>query len=216
MKTLYESLLDDFDNIDKSIDLKQIVKDWIKNNYKQTISLKISDNPNKDGKYEVSANHVIIDNRSLTSLTNDMFIWKKVGSFSCSYCKSLTSLEGAPKEVDGNFYCNNCDSLKTLEGASEEVGGNFDCSDCASLTSLEGAPEEVGYDFSCAYCKNLISLEGAPKKVGYDFNCSNCKSLTSLKGVPKKIGGAFNCSYCYSLKSYELPKETKIKGKFIK
>ena len=32
MKTLYESLLDDFDDIDKSFDPKRIVKNWIKTN----------------------------------------------------------------------------------------------------------------------------------------------------------------------------------------
>ena len=28
--------------------------------------------------------------------------------FDCRYCKSLISLEGAPKEVGGGFYCRNC------------------------------------------------------------------------------------------------------------
>ena len=191
--SLYESLLDDLDDLDKSFDLK-IVKDWIKNNYKQTTLLKISDNPNKDGKYEVSANHVIIDNKSLTSLTNDMFVWKKVGSFNCWGCASLISLKGAPKEVGGNFDCYYCDSLTSLEGAPEKVGGNFDCSNCDSLTSLEGAPKEIGKNFYCDYCDSLTSLEGAPKVVGRDFNCSQCNTLIS----------------------YELPKNTKIRGEFIK
>ena len=35
MKVLYESLLDDFDDIDKSFNPKQIIKDWIKKNYRQ-------------------------------------------------------------------------------------------------------------------------------------------------------------------------------------
>jgi hypothetical protein len=125
MKTLYESLLDDFDDLDKSFDLK-IVKDWIKKYYRHATSLKISNNPNKDGKYEVSADDVITDDRSITSLTNDMFIWKKVVSFSCTGCISLISLEGAPKKVSGNFYCNSCDSLKSYELPKEtKIKGKF-------------------------------------------------------------------------------------------
>ena len=157
--SLYESLLDDFDNIDKSIDLKQIVKDWIKNNYKRATLLKISNKPNKDGKFEVSADVVIIDNKSLTSLTNDMFIWKKVESFNCSNCTSLTSLEGAPEKVGGDFSCIHCDSLTSLEGAPKKVDRHFYCNSCNSLTSLEGAPKEVGGDFYCIHCASLKSYE---------------------------------------------------------
>lgn len=141
MKTLYESLLDNFDDLDKSIDLKLIIKNWIENNYKRVTSLKISDKPNKDDKYEVSANYVIIDNKSLTSLTNDMFVWKNVRLFNCSNCTLLTSLKGAPKEVE-EFYCFNCDSLTSLEGAPEKVGKVFDCQDCNSLKSYE-LPKET-------------------------------------------------------------------------
>ena len=53
--------------------------------------------------------------------------------FDCSYCSSLVSLEGAPKEVGGSFYCNGCESLTSLKGAPKEVGGWFDCSNCSIL-----------------------------------------------------------------------------------
>ena len=137
MKTLYESLLDNLDDLEKSIDLKKVIKNWIENNYGKITLLKISDKPNKDGKYEVSANHVIIDNKSLTSLTNDMFVWKNVRLFNCSNCTSLTSLEGAPEKVGGDFNCSHCNSLTSLKGAPKEVGGDFYCCDCTSLTSYE-------------------------------------------------------------------------------
>ena len=54
--------------------------------------------------------------------------------FRCSIYTSLTSLEGAPKEVGGNFYCNYCAFLTSLKGAPQKVGGDFYCSGCTSLT----------------------------------------------------------------------------------
>ena len=130
MKSLRESLLDGdlVDKMDKSI--KDEIKSFLKENYKG--SIKISKEPNKDGKYEVSStSDIVVINRNITSLTNGMFIWTLInGSFYCSGCKSLKSLEGAPKEVGDDFNCNNCDSLKSLDGAPKKVGGNFFCRAC--------------------------------------------------------------------------------------
>ena len=66
------------------------------------------------------------------------------GSFDCSRCKNITSLEGSPREVDGYFYCNGC----------------------RNLTSFKGAPRKLGES-------ELKLLEDFPKKVGDNFNCSN-------------------------------------------
>jgi hypothetical protein len=38
---------------------------------------------------------------------------------------NLTSLKGAPKEVDGDFYCHQMLSLVSLDGAPEKIGGTF-------------------------------------------------------------------------------------------
>ena len=184
---IIESIFDtDEDTIDKSI--KDQIKQFLKDNFDGASLCKISDKPNKDGKYEVSSNGdvVVVKKKSITSLTNGLFIWTTVDSdFNCETCHSLTTLEGAPEKVGGGFNCSWCRSLTSLEGAPKEVG-NFDCYRCASLTSLEGAPEKVGGHFDCNYCSSLISLEGAPKEVGGRFSCARCKSLKSLKGAPKK------------------------------
>ena len=154
------SLLDDFDVLDRRIN-KNTILDWIKANFIDYEGLSISDNPNKDGLYEVNAKYLRLNSNS-KSLTNGMFVWKNVaGDFSC-YCGSLTSLKGAPKKVGRNFYCHYCDSLKTLEGAPEKVGGNFYCHYCESLISLKGAPEEVRWNFYCRYCSSLTSHELPP------------------------------------------------------
>ena len=132
---------------------------------------------------------------------------KVKGDFGCWNCKSLISLEGAPKEVGGFFNCTDCENLTSLEGAPKEVGGHFSCYNCENLTSLEGAPEKVGKDFSCSDCKNIKSLKGAPEEVGYEFTCNGCKNLKSLEGAPKKVS-RLDCIGCESLTSLEhLPKE---------
>src|SRR5574343_65252 len=76
--------------------------------------------------------------------------------FNC--CNNLTSLEGAPKKLDGHFYCQ-YNELASLEGGPKEVGGNFNCNN-NQLTTLQGAPKEVGGSFDCNF-NNLTTLEGA-------------------------------------------------------
>lgn len=125
-------------------------------------------------------------------------VWKYTGGAFDVSALGLTSLVGAPKEVDTNFYC--CENqLKSLEGAPKKVGGDFSCYN-NQLKSLEGAPKEVSGDFYC-YDNQLTSLEGAPEKVGREFNCSVNK-LKSLKGAPKEVGRDFSCS-TNQLKSLE-------------
>ena len=88
------------------------------------------------------------------------------GSFNCSE-NSLSSLEGAPREVRWNFYCSE-NSLSSLEGAPLKVGGNFYCHR-NQLVSLKGAPQEVGGNFDCSE-NHIISLEGGtPLKVRGNF-----------------------------------------------
>ena len=196
---IIESILDvedNIDNIDESI--KDQIKQFLNNNFKNASKCKISEKPNKYGKFEVSSNEKVeVKNEYITSLTNGLFIWTNIqGNFICSDCESLISLEGAPEKVGGDFYCSDCNSLTTLEGAPKEVGGYFNCSRCDSLTSLEGAPKKVGLDFDCFSCNSLKSLEGAPKEVGGGFSCFKCKSLTSLEGAPKEVGRDFYCRSC--------------------
>lgn len=205
MKTLNEyikeSLLGGFDEIEASADPKEEIKQFIKDNYQIGGHLYISDKPNKEGKYEVSCGSAMVINRDIVALTNGMFEWEEItnvfqGNFMCAFCKSLTSLKGAPKKVRGGFYCHNCYSLTSLKGAPKEVDGDFSCYKCESLTSLEGAPKKVGGDFGCGSCDSLTSLKGAPKEVGGSFTCISCASLTSLEGAPKKVGGHFSCIKC--------------------
>ena len=201
-KAIYnESLLDDEEDLINNSSI-EIIEKFIKDNYKVSGKLDIKESNNI---YIVNCNgDVRIKNDKITQLTNGFFEWGEVkGYFSCSYCKSLTSLQGAPKKVGEDFDCRKCTSLKSLQGAPEKVGRSFYCSICTLLKDLTGAPEKVGRNFDCSYCESLTSLEGAPEKVGGSFDCDNCKSLTSLEGAPKEIGWSFYCFGCELLTSLE-------------
>ncbi len=214
MKLNETSLLDIEGTIkDNDEVIKKSIEKWIKNNF-YVKQLKISKNQNSGGKYEASALSVLVNNKNITSLTNELFVWNEVKShFDCSYCNNLTSLEGAPKEVGGDFCCGACEKLTSLEGVPQKVGRNFDCACCTKLTSLEGAPKEINGDFICCACEKLTSLEHAPQKVGGKFDCSRCERLESLENAPKEVGGRFDCSDCYKLTSLEGAPE-KVGGDF--
>ena len=139
MKSLKESLLDDIDVVSDKIDARMLIEEWLRENLRAGLSnCKISEIPNKDGKYEVSFKGYIEFKREITSLTNGMFVWaNSLNDFECNNCSNLTSLEGVPKEVKGNFHCCGCSNLISLEGSPEIVQGNFDCSYCDSLKTLE-------------------------------------------------------------------------------
>ena len=129
------SILDDIDVQLKTGDetIKTLVKQFIKENYDYNGEIIISDEPNKDGKYEVSlTGDVKVKNKELTSLTNGIFQWGEVdGNFFCCDCLNLKSLEGAAENISGNYYCVNCHSL-SLDNVSEKIKEKvvFNCEEC--------------------------------------------------------------------------------------
>lgn len=115
--------------------------------------------------------------------------------FNCNNCPQLKSLKGAPKKV-GMFSCSWCKNLHSLEGGPVEVEGGYDCSQC-DLKNLKGAPKKVGGHFDCGMNVNLTSIEDAPETCERGFSCSGCKSLKSLKGLPKHVSrGTVRVSAC--------------------
>ena len=178
-----ESILDDEEDLISSAP-EVLIRDFISKNYK--IYSKITINKVKD-KYIVDCGgHVVVSNRKIETITNNLFEWGVVkGDFNCPDCTSLKSLNGVPKKVGGDFYCRDCMSLKSLKGSPEKVEGNFICHNCSSLKSLEGAPKEVKGYFNCSYCVSLKSLKGSPKTVGWFFDCSNCGTKFTKEDVEK-------------------------------
>ena len=165
------------------------------------------------------------------TMTNGEFEWGKFNAgLICG--KTIESLIGGPKEVNGDFNCSNT-KITSLEGAPEKVGNNFDCSGtnitsydffpkeiggdvcCGStlVTSLKGVPKKINGSFTCQFNDNMRNLEGAPDEIKYSFSCYRCEQLISLEGAPKKIGRSFNCSRCDNLTSLKgAPK--KVEGNF--
>lgn len=214
MKSLVQHINESLNVDDASSEIRRFINE----NY-DFDSIKISDKPNKDGKYEVNAfGDVEVKNLSISSLTNGMFVWGTVkGSFRCHFCTELETLEGCPSSVDDEFTCENAISLKSLNGAPKKVGGNFICSGCTSLTDLKGSPTSIpnGW-FLCNHCTSLKTLDGAPKTVDDDFRCHNCTSLKSLKGAPKVVGCDFTCFDCgVDFTEYDVLKSSKVKGEIM-
>ena len=151
MKSLYESLLDNFDTLSSNLSPIDTIKQFLKDNYTTKSSkFRISKKPNADGLYKVTCTDNSINVKSsATTLTNGLFKFADFdGTFYCAYNPNLTSLEGAPEKVRGSFDCSNCPNLTSLEGAPKEVEKGFDCSYCCMLKTLEGAPRKIGYGYA--------------------------------------------------------------------
>lgn len=193
MKSLTEFIKE---GLDDNNEIKLEIEQFINDNFKSG-KIKISNAPNRDGKYEVSTTgKVVVKNKNIESLTNGMFVWSTVkNSFLIMDCKKLKSLEGAPHTVGEMFDCSFCDSLTSLEHAPKNVVGDFSCWECVGLKSLYGAPDTVGGDFHCDYCKSLKSLEYAPKEVGGLFSCEGCGTKFDSSTVERytDVGGNIKC-----------------------
>ena len=177
MKTLKESLLDDFGSQTKDL-RKKMIEDWLKKNtiYHPVFTI------NEDLTIDISSYAYDGDG----DLPDFIQFRNCAGDFICSYCE-MTTLRGCPQHVDGNFNCAS-NKLKTLEYAPEIVKGSFDCSE-NELTSLRGCPKKVGLYFDCSKNK-LKSLKGCPKKIYGYFDCQH-NPLTSLKDGPKEVTGVY-------------------------
>ena len=152
------------------------------------------------GLYDVQGT-IVIQNEDIIDQHLPVKFGKVTEGFYCYFCRSLTSLEGAPKWVGKHFDCSCDPNLKSLVGAPEYVGGDFCCRDCNKLVNLIGAPKKVGRSFHCGGGKKLISLQGAPEEVGQNFTCRQSPELKTLKGAPKKVGRNFDCGSCEKLQS---------------
>lgn len=193
-----ESLLDDFDDLEKSVDYREQIRQFLDDNYVWKCNIKpntfkISKKPNRNGKYEVTliskfCPYLLIDSRyTQEHLTNDLFVFAS-GNFSIRSGNKLKDLTGFTETFDGTINIIGCDNLTTLEGLPKIINGEFKCVSCHNLKSLKGSPEKVGGNCVIKANPSLTSLEGAPKEVISIFDFSDCTNIKSLKGAPKKVG----------------------------
>ena len=124
-KSLKESLLDDFDSIERKSVRREDVEEYLQKYYTSRKPFKISSTPNKDGYYEVSTDDKVeVKNTDIPAITNGIFIFTEVGGyFSIRNCKKITTLQGAPKKTGADFICTGCESLKSFDGGPERVQG---------------------------------------------------------------------------------------------
>lgn len=231
MKSLYESLLGGFEEIEKAqkVSVKDEIYYFLRMNYLRHTSFKVSRKPNEDGIYEVTYKNkapMVLKNKKATSVTNGMF--KFVGEtpgFEADMCLELESIEGLPEVMLGDFQLWGCEKLKSLKGAPKKINGEFRCNGCDSLENLEGMPQEgvtrlLLYDCKklkslkgctndvlnvlISRCDQLDSLKGGPQNVMHAYTITSCKNLTSIEGSPKEINGNYEVSW--------LPKLTSLKG----
>ena len=79
----------------------------------------------EDGKHVDCDINVYINDIDLIDGKFPFPFGKIKGEFGCWNCKSLISLEGAPKEVSGFFVFCGCENLTSIEGLPKEIGGNL-------------------------------------------------------------------------------------------
>ena len=200
MKTLYESLLDDFEDLSGKLSSKVIkdgIKQFLKTNYMNPSKFKIGRKPNEDGYYEVSCPDRVLFKGQSETLTNGNFIFADCLCFDIMSAHKLKNLIGSPKEVKHGYHIFNCMAPLSLEGISEKTGFGYGIhiTECPGIKTLEGLPKKT-HHISIAYCQGLTDLTGAPEEVEMDFKIWGCRNLDSLKGAPKKVGGTFECSGC--------------------
>jgi hypothetical protein len=162
MKTLYESLLDDFDTLSSKIDAEDSVIQYLQANYfgckKEYVTMRLGD----DGKYIVDLSNDLMPRKiKLKELTNGLFVFGTI--------QGCVDLEGT--------------QISSLEGSPRKVFGFFDCSHCKNLTSLKGSPELVTQNFYCNNNPKLKSLKDGPKTVEGSFYCGNCGKQFKVNDV---------------------------------
>ena len=156
MRSLYESLLDDFDTIVDNLD-KDIIKKWCDDNL--------------SGKYKIT----ILKKAKSVRLYGDVII-KGISDEKIPFTIAV---------MDGTLCIEKCPNLKTLEGLFEEfmtVKGNLSINNCPKLISLKGCPFIVSGTFSLTGNSSLKSLEGAPEIVhGTTYVMKNGKKFSEDK-----------------------------------
>ena len=112
-----EGLLDRVKN--KEVNHEILVEDFLKENYKidGPYTIKTTDN---GFVVDVRGGDIEVKNENITSLTNGLFRFGDDCGFWCCDCKSLKTLEGAPKEVDV-IYCNDCGVQFTEEDVKKHT-----------------------------------------------------------------------------------------------
>lgn len=138
MRNLFESILDDFENLEKSQD-KELIGEWFKENVKGKYKIVVL----KNNTVKVWGDILIKDYKEDNFPYTISFM---SGNISIEKCPNITSINGLFTDlmtVEGSLIINNCPKLTSLEGCPMIVHGTLSLTGNSSLKSLEGAPEIV-------------------------------------------------------------------------
>lgn len=195
MKTLYESLLDDYDELEKTAaetevaEARSKVIEYLKKYYRFSRYFKVGDKVGSDGKFPVYWNQkapITILDKSIEDLSNGLFTFVNVKATLDVYdCPNLKRISGMPYLWKGRFIIANCPKLESLEGCPTRVDGGFNIIGCG-IKTLKGGPKYVDYEY-VVKDNDLENLVGAPYDVVM-LDCTDNPRLRSLKGCPKEIG----------------------------
>lgn len=198
MKNLYESLLDDFEELASKQD-KGIAADWCEKNFQGKYKMTMS---KKDNSVKLIGDVVI------KGIEEDFWpvkISRVKGSLAIERCPNITSIDGLFLDplnmvMEGNLAINNCPKLTSLQGCPFTVQGSLSITGNESLKSLEGAPEIVhenvyvmknGKKFKEEVIKRFIKLP-------YKRICCSVESFDELVNEGQ-INEAFSSPYLIEL-----------------
>ena len=103
----------------RKLDVDSVVKEeilsFLSNTYYTSKTDKYLIYKYKDKWIVDSRRSLVVADYNIQHLTNGLFEFGDIyGSFNCSNCENLKSLEGGPKYVTGNYDCSRCKNLKSL------------------------------------------------------------------------------------------------------
>ena len=138
MKTLIQYILESESTVAK----------FLKDNYKG--NFRISTEPNKDGKYEVSSTgKVYLKNTSATSLTNGEFIFTECKVFVIEEAEELENLKGFPQNIKDQAILSWL-NITDLTAMPEKLKGSLKVTQSSNITSLKCCPKEICGMFECS------------------------------------------------------------------
>ena len=185
MRSLYESLLDDEDEVLDKFDKEFLIKTWISQNYtrggdgshvkeEDIIVKKDGDNHVVDiickgDKLSGFYNRIIL-NEDAESITNNLFVFGHVDYFCISDSK-IKNLYGMPSEFS-YFYVTHCNNLKEANICSQNKDAKIFLDYCSCLT-------KVNVDGTCSEvrCQGNDRLKEIKVKNISGVDTNNCKSL---------------------------------------
>lgn len=240
MKTLKESLLTDTKTKVTTVKTtiigssRELIQDYLKKNYNGNAH--VSNNPNKDGLYEVECDGILQVKPECRELAPG-FVFKYVSQFVISGNKHIKNLHGIPKQCNylelENLDIKNLDGLEECNG--DDAGFSLWITRCHKLKNMTGADRALLRGLRIKECNGIVDLTGlwSDYKLTTMFrdmeqcnlNVVDCPKFKSLEGAGRlddikirncpmfvSLGGVDNRWKSYNLDIRNCPKLKSLDG----